>query len=358
MQVAFPFDSDLEKIFKLLNYNARLVGGCVRDFILFDKLVDDIDIATPLLPKEVISLLSREFSVIPTGLKHGTVTVVGLKKYEITTLRSDENTDGRHADVIFNSSYEEDAKRRDFTINALYLDYNGNVYDYFYGLEDLKNKKVKFIGNAADRINEDFLRILRFFRFSMRFGTMDLIDMQCCYDCRDGLLSLSKERVTQEWFNIIKGEYFFEYFVYFMPIMQVLNFYLPLDIDFYKINKLSALGLTAYFYSKNIFLCFSNVQKKYINDLLFMKMNSQVDAIMIYNKYGEIFFKDKLIIDNKNFEAVKVSNCPVNGLDLMNLGYIGKEIGELLKKIEYEWYSLKGQISKEKLLEKVHEQYF
>ncbi|MFM5948085.1 MAG: CCA tRNA nucleotidyltransferase, partial [Novosphingobium sp.] len=151
---------------------ARFVGGAVRDTLL-GLPVKDIDIATPLEPKEVMRRLkAHAITVIPTGIDHGTVTAV-LKQgpVEITTLRHDVSTDGRRATVAFASDWQDDAARRDFTINALYADPDtGAVSDWFGGLDDLAARRVRFIGDARQRIREDHLRILRYFRFQARFG--------------------------------------------------------------------------------------------------------------------------------------------------------------------------------------------
>ena len=161
--------SDCKKIFSLIKKaggESRLVGGCVRD-ILLGKSHSDVDIATTVIPDVAMSVLKKaEIKVIPTGLKHGTVTaVLNEKHYEITTLRKDVETDGRHAVVEFTDSWKEDSRRRDFTINAMSMDLEGEVYDYFDGQKDLQSKLVKFVGNPEKRIEEDYLRILRYFRF-------------------------------------------------------------------------------------------------------------------------------------------------------------------------------------------------
>lgn len=146
-------------------YEARLAGGAVRDLLLGDA-PKDWDIATTALPEQVIDAMAKwEVKVIPTGLQHGTVTAVLEGNYEITTLRADVETDGRHAEVEFISDWREDAARRDFTINAMFIDADGEVHDYFGGYDDLVNNRVRFVGNAEERIKEDYLRILRFFRF-------------------------------------------------------------------------------------------------------------------------------------------------------------------------------------------------
>jgi poly(A) polymerase len=180
----------------------RFVGGAVRDTLL-GLDVSDVDVATTLLPEKVIDRLeAARIKAIPTGLDHGTVTAVsGGKNYEITTLRRDVATDGRRATVAFSTDWREDAARRDFTINALYANpQSGEIFDYFGGLKDLDSGTVRFIGDADQRIAEDFLRILRYFRFLARYGKGD-IDAQAIRACTKGahgLTALSRERIAQE----------------------------------------------------------------------------------------------------------------------------------------------------------------
>ena len=153
--------------------DVRFVGGCVRDALL-DRESDDIDIGTPDPPERVLALLESagiETRTVPRGIEHGTVTALaGGERYEITTLRRDERTDGRHAEVAFTDDWREDAARRDFTINAMSAAPDGTVYDYFGGREDLEAGRVRFVGDPATRIAEDHLRILRFFRFYAWYG--------------------------------------------------------------------------------------------------------------------------------------------------------------------------------------------
>jgi poly(A) polymerase len=187
--------------------NARYVGGAVRDTLL-GIAVKDIDIATPLDPHEVMRRLkAHSITVIPTGIEHGTVTAVLLGgPVEITTLRRDVSTDGRRATVAFSGSWEEDAARRDFTINALYADpADGAVADFFGGLADLQARQVRFIGDARSRIREDHLRILRYFRFQARFGSQpaDREAEQACSELAPTLKGLSRERVGMEMMNLL-----------------------------------------------------------------------------------------------------------------------------------------------------------
>lgn len=182
--------------------SARFVGGCVRNTIL-NQPVDDIDIATQLLPNEVAEVAKAAgFAAVPTGIEHGTITVIcNHKPFEVTTLRRDVTTDGRRATVAFTQSWDEDAQRRDFRLNALYADAGGALHDPTGGgLEDARHGRIIFIGDARTRLREDFLRILRFFRFHAWYGKgePDAAGLQACTDLRDGLASLSVERVWKE----------------------------------------------------------------------------------------------------------------------------------------------------------------
>lgn len=180
----------------------RYVGGAVRDTLL-DIAVKDIDMATPLEPQAVIERLkAANIRSVPTGLAHGTVTaVLEGGPVEITTLRRDVSTDGRHATVAFSQDWTEDAARRDFTINALYADPRDlRVHDYFGGLADLKAHRLRFIGDPEARIREDYLRILRYFRFQARFGSLpaDAAAETACSALAPGLKGLSRERIASE----------------------------------------------------------------------------------------------------------------------------------------------------------------
>lgn len=185
---------------------ARFVGGAVRDTLL-GLDVADIDIATRHQPEAVVAMLKEAgIKVVPTGIKHGTVTaVIESGPVEVTTLRRDVETDGRHALVAFTDDWREDAARRDFTINALYADpLTGEMFDYFGGKADLDARRVRFIGDPLQRIAEDHLRILRFFRFLARFGDeADAEGLKACTDRANDLMALSRERVADELLKLL-----------------------------------------------------------------------------------------------------------------------------------------------------------
>ncbi len=184
----------------------RVVGGAVRDLLLGEP-VSDVDLATTAPPKETIRRgKAAGFKAVPTGIAHGTVTLVADgESFEVTTLRQDIETDGRHAKVAFGRDFAADARRRDFTINALGLEPGGAIHDYCEGLPDLKMRRIRFIGDAATRIREDYLRILRFFRFHARYGVggLDAEGLAACIAGRGGLAGLSRERVRAELMKLL-----------------------------------------------------------------------------------------------------------------------------------------------------------
>jgi len=201
----------LQRLFALVaeaGGEARVAGGAVRNALLGEP-IGDIDIATTLQPQEVMTAFKAAgLSVHPTGIEHGTVTVViDHKPYEITTLRRDVKTDGRRAVVAFTDNWKEDALRRDFTINALYCDAAGKIHDYVDGYADIRRKRIIFVGTPAARIREDNLRILRFFRFLAAYEKMtaDQAGLAACVRLKKGLLELSAERIAREMFKLLVG---------------------------------------------------------------------------------------------------------------------------------------------------------
>ncbi|MBO6633147.1 CCA tRNA nucleotidyltransferase [Parvibaculum sp.] len=188
---------------------ARFVGGSVRNALMGEP-VSDVDIATTATPEKAKALLeAKGVKVVPTGIDHGTITAVtSTRHFEITTLRVDVATDGRRADVAFTDDWVEDAKRRDFTMNALYCDADGTVHDPLGGLDDLKARRVRFIGDPHERIREDYLRILRFFRFHAWYGKGEPDDagLRACAEEKEGLRQLSGERVRDELFKIASAD--------------------------------------------------------------------------------------------------------------------------------------------------------
>ncbi len=193
-------------------HEVRAVGGAVRD-VLLGRIVQDVDIATTALPKTVMELAAAaDLKAIPTGIDHGTVTVIaGGHAFEVTTLRKDVETYGRRASVSYTDDWEADASRRDFTINALYADADGKLFDPLGGCGDLEERHIRFIGDARARVREDYLRILRFFRFNaeLEAENFDAQGLEACVSEQAGLKGLSGERVCSEVLRLLnaKGAY-------------------------------------------------------------------------------------------------------------------------------------------------------
>ena len=202
-------DPRVSRMMALLNHDGeetRIVGGAVRNALL-GLPAGDIDLATTALPEAVMARAKRaKLRTIPTGLAHGTVTVLDTgMPFEVTTLREDVETDGRHAVVRFGRDFEQDAQRRDFTVNALSVGPDGTLYDTTDGVGDLAGGRIRFIGDAATRIREDYLRILRFFRFHATYGigALDPAGLAAAIACRSGLDGLSRERVRAEVLKLL-----------------------------------------------------------------------------------------------------------------------------------------------------------
>jgi len=272
----------VSELFKAIsNYNdvseIRYVGGCVRK-ILNNEKFDDIDFATNINPKEVKECLNNNnIKFYETGIKHGTITAsIGEKNFEITSLRKDISTDGRHAIVEFTNDWNEDALRRDFTINSIYADQEGNLFDPHDGAKDLKNGVVSFIGNPEKRIKEDYLRILRYVRFFLNYSNKKHQSnvKKVIKQNINGVINLSKERLLDElqklllskgFINLSNDEFCKEIILLIFPQLKNLNI-------FKKLNKYSLSII-----SKKDFISFFNIitESKFdyneIKDIFFFK---------------------------------------------------------------------------------------
>ncbi|UTW54457.1 CCA tRNA nucleotidyltransferase [Kordiimonas sp. SCSIO 12610] len=272
--------------------NIRFVGGVVRDSLL-GRRVHDIDAATTLAPENItVKLKQVSISVIPTGISHGTVTAHSKDlDIEITTLRVDKETDGRHAKVAFTDNWQLDAERRDFTFNAIYVDANGVIYDPCNGIEDLKTGAVKFIGDPNIRIQEDALRILRFFRFSAFYGQRDINQdgLKACRDQVRLIEGLSVERVRDEFLKICNAPNPYGIFVHMFDA-AVIGYVLPNGDDlkqtdcFRRLETLIAcerlLGISVEPWSR--FICFYGVDYANFNALgkAFKLSRKQTDVLV------------------------------------------------------------------------------
>jgi len=225
------------------NRALRFVGGCVRDALL-GREVKDVDAATILLPQQVMEMLAKAgIKVIPTGIDHGTVTAVIAKRhFEITTLRRDVSTDGRHATVAFTDDWQQDAARRDFTMNALYCDAEGNVTDYFEGAADALAGRIRFIGDAGARIEEDAMRILRFFRFFAHYGKapVEKNALNACAALALHIEKLSGERIQQEMMKLLIAERAAEA-VDMMQQKAIWPFIIPHTVRTHALQRLPAM---------------------------------------------------------------------------------------------------------------------
>ncbi len=372
--------------------NARMVGGCVRDALLGRKIID-IDMACSLRPEETMRRLKKAgVKVVPTGLKHGTITaVVDKHNFEITALRRDEETYGRRAKVVYIDDWQEDARRRDFTINALYLDADGSLYDPCGGLRDIAARRVCFIGDADQRIHEDALRILRFFRFAAQIGQgeMDPAGLAACLKNKSLIDKLSGERLAQEVFKILGSETL-------LPVMKVmdeggildkiipnhediqeLNAYVRVEKALGKCNILARLSCllrkdNEAIENINRHLKLSNKQvkilKNYANhDISLQTDMSQKDIRRVIYHYGRDLFIFALLqswahaAGDENHEAWRkilaygeawpIPVFPVQGKDLMAGGLkSGVEIGRKLRALEQEWAQSDFQLTREEML--------
>jgi poly(A) polymerase len=223
----------------------RVAGGAVRNALL-GVAVADVDLATTLLPDDVMRICKASgFGVHPTGLAHGTITIVNHGvPFEVTTLRRDVATDGRRAVVSFTTDFAEDARRRDFTMNALYCDADGKIYDFTNGYEDIVKRRVRFVGDASERIKEDYLRILRFFRFQARYGSprMNVAALDACTKLRAGLKKLSAERVRSELLKILEAPQAVR-ILKVMSRRQILKVILPHTDEWRVISRLPVDGV-------------------------------------------------------------------------------------------------------------------
>ena len=392
----FPFyrSKEIKLLFESLEQGkesdkevAMFVGGCVRNYLQSNK-INDIDIATILTPLQIKNKLnSSKFRVIDTGIDHGTVTVeINNKKFELTTLRQDLKTDGRHAEIKTIDDWQEDSKRRDFTMNAIYLTKKGKIFDPQLGVNDLKNNIVKFIGDPQTRIKEDFLRIIRFIRFSIQYNSkIENSTIQAIKLNLNGIKKLSKERILIELFKILKLKNFssieqnkellkifllifpeFENIKRFQNFKSIKNFAKDPLVFILAVLLINDKNNHEYFshkynVSKNISKSLSDLYsifKEGKNDKEFFKSKLRIN---LYN-YGKENLKkiyllnllDKKKIQSKELlfinelDKISIPNFPYDGNYLINKGVKeGKKVGLILSEAEKIWLSKDFSISKD-----------
>ncbi len=368
--------------FQNQNYKPKLVGGCVRKLITEEK-IDDMDIAINIEPEKIKKVLvEQKIKFVETGITHGTITVlINDFKFEITSLRKDLSTDGRHAKVEFTSNWEQDAQRRDFTINAIYSDISGEVYDPLNGIEDLKNGIIKFIGDPNQRIQEDYLRILRYLRFYTQYNKNkfhDEIATKAIKRNLDGLAKISRERILEELFKMMKLNNFSKLFedefcrfiiLSILPQLRNYNRIKILNKISYKIKKqidkilLLSILIVDETDNCNFFLykyqlsnedkkrilfiknSFKNYSKQYLYSnknllkLTYLSDKSSVIELLIFL----IFVNPKKISNIENLiDYIKektIPEFPINAKFLKEeFNFLeGKQLGDALKKLEKQW---------------------
>ncbi len=402
----FPFykNRDLKFVFKKLQEDfpnkskiAMFVGGCVRKHLLNEE-IDDIDIATTLTTDQIKKKFEgSKFEIIESGIKHGTITLVSKKlKLELTTLRKDIKTDGRHAEVEFTDDWEQDSERRDFTINAIYLDINGKIFDPQLGVKDLMNHTIKFIGDPQKRIEEDYLRIIRFIRFSLEYEskieqtTIEAIKMNL-----DGIRKISKERILSELFKILSTKSF----VKITNNKQLKEIFTLIFAEFKYLERLNKLDNTSNKsnFDKKTLLAIMLIDEKNNHEYFSHKYNvsnelkGTLDLIaqnfQIIQKNKEFFQKDLkkntyffgkthlMTLNTLNFTSnkkIKIKNYfdalnNIKKIDIPKFSFDGnylkekgmKEgalIGKTLKLIEREWLDNNFKVSDKRVLEIIKEQ--
>ena len=357
---------------------AMFVGGCVRKHINGQK-VDDIDIATIFTPEQIKNKFKNtEVRVIDTGIDHGSVTLL-IKdcKLEVTTLRKDIKTDGRHAEVSFTDDWLEDSSRRDFTINAIYMDRKGNLLDPQSGVKDLKNRTVKFIGDPNKRIQEDYLRIIRFIRFSLQYNSeseksvLNSIKLNL-----NGIKYISKERILNELKKILD----LKSFKNIIGNLELKNIFYLIFPELKHLDRLEKISLiNKSFQLKNDFILalllidnsnnyeyfchkyktsnafksklelFSKYLNEYKSDKNFFKKNLKKNIYflgknnlkefntLVFFVYKKIKYNEYLKT-NQKIESISVPKFPYDGKYLINKGLAeGKKIGLILKELEIHW---------------------
>ncbi len=401
----FPFykNSEIKFVFKKLekdNTNkqrsAMFVGGCVRKY-LSNKDVDDIDIATSLTTDQIKEKFrDTKFKVIDSGIKHGTVTLVSDNlKLEITTLRKDIKTDGRHAEIEYTDDWQKDSERRDFTINAIYLDINGKIFDPQGGVNDLKNHQVKFIGDPQKRIQEDYLRIIRLIRFSLEYESeIDLKTIENIKLNLDGIKIISKERILSELFKILSIKNFSKINSN-KNIKDLFSLIFPEFIKMNRLKKLEEISINMKF-SKEILLSIMLIDEKDNHEYFSHKYNissnlkDQLDLIAKNFKNLQIdknfflsnlrknayFFGKKHLlelntlyfsINKKKLNDYLILTKKINNLNVPKFIFDGNflkkngmnqgaSIGKTLKLIEQEWLNNNFKVSDKKVLQIIEDQ--
>jgi len=389
------------RIFEALNSytessEVRYVGGCIRK-VIKKEIVDDIDLATNLKPSEVCDALrKKEINFYETGIEHGTITaIIDEYKYEITSLRKDVTTDGRHAKVEFSLDWKEDATRRDFSINSIYSDKEGNLFDPYNGKKDLESGNIKFIGDAENRIKEDYLRILRYIRFFLNYSNQNHNPAIIKIIKRNigGVSKLSSERLIDELKKLTKSNAFIKIFKdkislelieFIFPQLKNLQNFKKLNsyafdnlskVDFifllslmiidgtdnvdyfiYKFNiskkDQKRLRVIDFFYKKDVGI--KNFTDKNFNKIFYFNGRQAVLDIVNFKLFTSKIVEKKLLKLVEVYKHKVIPTLPIGANTLMSKYNIpeGKILGSKLKLIEETWVQNSFQIS-EKQIQKI-----
>jgi len=391
-------NNSLKKIFSAINNfseisEIRFVGGCIRK-IINKEMTDDIDLATNLKPDEVCKALrNNNINYYESGIEHGTITaLIEDKKFEITSLRKDVTTDGRHAKVEFSLDWKEDASRRDFTINAIYADKDGNIFDPFNGKKDIEEGVINFIGECEERIKEDYLRILRYVRFYLNYSKKphDLKIIKIIRKNLGGVASLSSERLLDEFKKLVTLDNLQKLFkdqncleliqlifpqfkkidIFKSPNQYIKNFFSKTDFIFilsllvidetdnadyflykFKLSKKDQkrLKFIDNFYKQKINNKFYT--EKNLNKLLYFQGRQSVIDIINFYLFNSKKVDKKLIKFIEIFNNKTIPTLPIGAKLLMSKYNLpeGKSLGEKLKKIETIWVDNNFKISEKQI---------
>jgi len=317
-----------KRIFEALNTysessEVRYVGGCVRK-VIKKETVDDIDLATNLVPSEVCDALKKQnINFYETGIQHGTITaIIDDQKYEITSLRKDVSTDGRHAKVEFSSDWKEDAARRDFSINSIYSDKDGNLFDPYNGKKDLESGNINFIGDSENRIKEDYLRILRYVRFFINYSNQnhDLNIIKNIKKNIGGVSKLSSERLLDEFKKLTRSNAFLKIFndKISLELVEIIFPQLKNLENFKKLNShaIDNLAKVDFIFLLSLLI----VDGSDNTDYFIYKFNiSKKDQKRL--KSIDLFYKENVSIKNfneKNFNKIFYYNGKQTVIDIIN----------------------------------------
>lgn len=382
-------DPDTQEIFKVLDGlsdHTRAVGGVVRDTILGRySMRTDMDLATELAPKEVMARAQAAgMSCYPTGIKHGTVTVRNQQAtVEVTTLRQDVETDGRHAIVSFGKDWTQDARRRDFTINALYSSMNGGLHDPIGGLDDLMANRVRFIGDADERIAEDYLRVYRFFRFTAGYGGVrcDPDGLAACTRASGKLSQLSAERVGTEMMKMLAlqkvaaalAQMTKSGIVQFsLPVLRALSLYEDMTSSPVSLARLAILFQQRKPAEWQEAWRLSNATVNEATEICTgadLALAGDFNSLAYkHGRLGAVSLTVAAAVGNwtvrkyqesvETYRAISVPRFPINGDDLVEIGLgQGPQLGKALRRIEKDWVQSGFAMEREDLLHRLKDYY-